>query len=208
MLLGLQCRGDVFPSSPAIQTKPRCPCTPPPPPPPPWAWRWTKTREREEKREPGWPPLPRTPRPGSSTSRSRGNQASATAATRPGVPRFNAQRARFMGGRARSLLRWFRHRSRRVSSSSFPLTTTTTSSGADPHARSLPHQFQAQPEEEVDEQEDNEEDEEEVIVLQVCGAAGTRAPVRTQPPRMDSSKKVPTRFSVPYSASSSMFGFM
>ncbi|TVU20220.1 hypothetical protein EJB05_36419, partial [Eragrostis curvula] len=91
-----------------------------------------------------------------------------------------------MGGRARSLLRWLRHRSRRVSSSSpssFPLTTTTddnTTTSGDLHARSLPHQ-QWQGEEEVD------EEEEEVASPR---PRGTRAPVRTKPPiLMDPSKK-------------------
>ncbi|GJM89827.1 hypothetical protein PR202_ga06048 [Eleusine coracana subsp. coracana] len=99
-----------------------------------------------------------------------------------------------MGGRARSFLRWLRHRSRRVSSSSsFPLTANdNTSSSGDPHTRSLPHQDQG---EEVDEEEEEEEEvaepafEEGCIVLEARGAAGTRAPVRTQPPRMDPSKK-------------------
>ncbi|KAK3134758.1 hypothetical protein QOZ80_5BG0410370 [Eleusine coracana subsp. coracana] len=111
-----------------------------------------------------------------------------------------------MGGRARSFLRWLRHRSRRVSSSStsssstssssFPLTANDNiSSSGDPNARSLPHQEDQG--EEVDGEEEEEEEvvpkpaseEEGYIVLESRGVAGTRAPVRTQPPLMDPSKK-------------------
>ncbi|KAG0519349.1 hypothetical protein BDA96_09G256600 [Sorghum bicolor] len=107
-----------------------------------------------------------------------------------------------MGGRARSLLRWLRHRSRRVSSSSssssFHLTSTTTNNNdstatsGDLRARSLPHQFHA--EEEEEEREVGEEiaaepasESEGCIVLgDPEPGAGPRAPV---PPLMDPSKK-------------------
>jgi len=112
-----------------------------------------------------------------------------------------------MGGRARSLLRWLRHRSRRVSS--FHLTSTTnndhTATSKDLHAHSLPHQYNA--EEEEEEQELEEEGWQEVaegpesapegcIVFEERGA-GPRAPVRTKPPPMDPSKKVGQLNSVP-----------
>uniref|UniRef100_A0A0E0LNR2 mitogen-activated protein kinase n=1 Tax=Oryza punctata TaxID=4537 RepID=A0A0E0LNR2_ORYPU len=96
-----------------------------------------------------------------------------------------------MGGRARSILRWLRHRSRRVSSSSFHLTTTT----GDDTAKDLhdPRQEDAEGDgwEEVDEGPDS--DPEEYIAL-VLEDAGTRLPVRTEPPRMDPSKKEPDFF--------------
>ncbi|KAG2617335.1 mitogen-activated protein kinase 17-like isoform X1 [Panicum virgatum] len=104
-----------------------------------------------------------------------------------------------MGGRARSLLRWLRHRSRRVSS--FHLTSTTnndhTATSKDLHAHSLPHQYNAEEEEEEQEQEEEgwqevaegpESAPEGCIVFEERGA-GPRAPVRTKPPPMDPSKK-------------------
>jgi len=112
-----------------------------------------------------------------------------------------------MGGRARSLLRWLRHRSRRVSS--FHLTSTTnndhTATSKDLHAHSLPHQYNAEEEEEEEEQEEEgwqevaegpESAPEGCIVFEERGA-GPRAPVRTKPPPMDPSKKVGQLNSVP-----------
>ncbi|XP_062180501.1 mitogen-activated protein kinase 17-like isoform X2 [Phragmites australis] len=102
-----------------------------------------------------------------------------------------------MGGRARSLLRWLRHRSRRVSS--FHLTTSNanaTTTTSDLRAHSFPHQDHADEEgegeeegwEEVAEGPESESASEGYIVLEEWGT-GTRAPVRTKPPRMDPSKK-------------------
>jgi hypothetical protein len=110
----------------------------------------------EERRRKKPPPLPR---PLVTNPRA---PASAQLPSRPRPKRraprrfraLNAQGARFMGGRARSFLRWLRHRSRRVASSSLPLTTDdTTTSSVGPHARWLPHQGRG---EEVDEQEEEE----------------------------------------------------
>jgi len=118
-----------------------------------------------------------------------------------------------MGGRARSLLRWLRHRSRRVSSSSssssFHLTSTTTNNNdstatsEDLRARSLPHQHRAEEEREVEEEErvtgeetaaegaEPASESEGCIVLgDPEPGAGPRAPVRTEPLLMDPSKKV------------------
>ncbi|KAF8716128.1 hypothetical protein HU200_026401 [Digitaria exilis] len=149
---------------------------------------------------------PRAPRPrprrAASPLRPRHALASLPAATgRPQVPGApappDAQGARFMGGRARSLLRWLRHRSRRVSSSSFHLTSTTnnndnTATSRDLHAHSLPHQPHAEEEEDEGWQEVAEGPEsalEGCIVFEQRGE-GPRAPVRTKPPPMDPSKKV------------------
>ncbi|CAL4894994.1 unnamed protein product [Urochloa decumbens] len=100
-----------------------------------------------------------------------------------------------MGGRARSLIRWLRHRSRRVSSSSSHLTSATTNNsdstatGLDLHARSLPHQCHAGDEEEEEGWqvvvEGPESAPEGCIVLEERGAG----PVRTKSPPMDPSKK-------------------
>uniref|UniRef100_A0A0D9WK34 mitogen-activated protein kinase n=1 Tax=Leersia perrieri TaxID=77586 RepID=A0A0D9WK34_9ORYZ len=81
-----------------------------------------------------------------------------------------------MGGRARSVFRWLRHRSRRVSSSSFHLTTTTSTTKENA---------------EGDEgHEGHESDPEEYIVVELEDA-GTRLPVRNkpQPQLMDPTKK-------------------
>ncbi|KAL6848714.1 hypothetical protein ACP4OV_021297 [Aristida adscensionis] len=103
-----------------------------------------------------------------------------------------------MGGRARSLLRWLRHRSRRVSSFSLHLTTTTTTNNAtasgDLRAHSLPHQGHTEEEEEGEDEwavaEGPEPAPEACIAFEEEeGGAGTRAPVRTKPPHMDPSKK-------------------
>ncbi|KAL6620749.1 hypothetical protein ACP70R_035888 [Stipagrostis hirtigluma subsp. patula] len=101
-----------------------------------------------------------------------------------------------MGGRARSFLRWLRHRSRRVSSSSLHLNTTTTnastSGSGDLHAHSLPHQDDTGKEEEDEEVAEGPESAPEgcIVLDEDKRGAGTRAPVRTKPPHnMDPSKK-------------------
>ena len=103
-----------------------------------------------------------------------------------------------MGGRARSLLRWLRHRSRRVSS--FHLTSTTnndhTATSKDLHAHSLQHQYNAEEEGWQEVAEGWESAPEGCIVFEEPGA-GPRAPVRTKPPPMDPSKKVGQLNSVP-----------
>ena len=109
-----------------------------------------------------------------------------------------------MGGRAHSLLRWLRHHSRRVSSSSFHLTSTTnndhTATSKDLHAHSLQHQYNAEEEEEEEGWQEVAEGWESApegcIVFEEPGA-GPRAPVRTKPPPMDPSKKVGQLNSVP-----------
>lgn len=101
-----------------------------------------------------------------------------------------------MGGRTRSILRWLRHRrSRRVSSSSFHLTTTTTTTGDD-SAKDLhdPRREDAEGDGWEEVHEGPESDPEEYIAL-VSEDAGTRLPVRTEPRRMDPSKKVGMAFS-------------
>jgi hypothetical protein len=108
-----------------------------------------------------------------------------------------------MGGRARSLIRWLRHRSRRVSSSSFHLTSSTnddnTATGKDLHAHSLPHQPHAEEEEEEEGQEvaEGPESAPEGCIVFEERDAGLRAPVRLKPPPMDPSKKVGQLNSVP-----------
>ncbi|OEL18336.1 Mitogen-activated protein kinase 17 [Dichanthelium oligosanthes] len=109
-----------------------------------------------------------------------------------------------MGGRVRSLLRWLRHRSHRVSSSSFHLTSTTTTNNNDNtttskdlHAHSLPHQSYAQEEQEQEQEEEGwrevvegpESAPEGCIVIEEERGAGPRAPVRTKSLPMDPSKK-------------------
>ncbi|XP_062232216.1 mitogen-activated protein kinase 17-like isoform X2 [Phragmites australis] len=97
-----------------------------------------------------------------------------------------------MGGRARSLLRWLRHRSRRVSSSFHLTTNNDNTTSKDLRAHSLPHQYHGEKLGEEDGWEEVAEGPEsacdEYIVLLQWGA-GTRAPVRTKPPHMDPSKK-------------------
>jgi hypothetical protein len=158
------------------------------------------TRGREEKKEAATT-SPHASPPSRHQPAALPSPAEATRS--PQVPGVQCPgRAVFMGGRARSFLRWLRHRSRRVSSSSLPLTTDDTTTSGDPHARSLPHQGRG---EEVDGQEEEEEElagggqplSEGYIVVEVCGAAGRHAPLRTQLPRMDPSKKVRAFLSIP-----------
>ncbi|BAF18318.1 mitogen-activated protein kinase 17 [Oryza sativa Japonica Group] len=96
-----------------------------------------------------------------------------------------------MGGRARSILRWLRHhRSRRVSSSSFHLTTTGDDTVKDLHD---PRREDAEGDGWEEVHEGPESDPEEYIAL-VSEDAGTHLPVRTEPRRMDPSKKEPDFF--------------
>ena len=97
-----------------------------------------------------------------------------------------------MGGRARSILRWLRHhRSRRVSSSSFHLTTTGDDTVKDLHD---PRREDAEGDGWEEVHEGPESDPEEYIAL-VSEDAGTHLPVRTEPRRMAPSKKVGMAFS-------------